>query len=43
MKKLLLVTALIILGTTAFAAKPTAGQSVEAEVEVRAQIADDTF
>lgn len=43
MKKLLLVTALTILGTTAFAAKPTAGQSVAAPVEVRAKITDDTF
>ena len=41
MKKLLLVTALTILGTTAFAA--ALGDSVAAPVEVRAKITDDSF
>lgn len=43
MKKLLFVTALLALGTTAFAVNPTAAQDVKAEVEVRAQIVDDAL
>ncbi len=41
MKKLLFVTALLALGTTAFAVNPTADQDVKAEVLVKAQIVDD--
>ncbi len=41
MKKLLFVTALLALGTTAFAVNPTDTQDVKAEVLVKAQIVDD--
>lgn len=43
MKKLLLVTALTILGTTAFAAAPKQDDSVTVPVEVRAKLTDASF